>query len=88
MSPFQQLTVDQAKVVFEFIKARFVDLIIGLKGSKWEQLPLILVKHIMKNPGQTVLRMLLLVIVTVPGLIAAPFLTALGFGAGGIAAGK
>ncbi|KAK5703974.1 hypothetical protein LTR97_002987 [Elasticomyces elasticus] len=81
---------DAAKAAFEMVQKLFGHLISGLKNVRWEDLPQGTRDHIANNPKMCAVQIVMVLTAVVPGLVMAPGLAALGFGAlgpGGAAAG-
>jgi len=79
---------ETGKAALEYTKTAFGHLGTGLQHVRWENLPAHARDHIMKNPGITSFRILMIPLACVPVLVTGPGLAALGFTAFGPTAGQ
>lgn len=81
-------TMVDAKVAFEAAKALYGTAVKGLQELKWEHVSEPVRNYIREHPGLSGLQLVLLLVLTCPGLVLTPVLGAVGFSSIGPVAGK
>lgn len=76
-----------AQAAFDAAKAFYSKFVRGLQDLRWEDVPEPVRRYIREHPGLTLLQVVMLLILTCPGLVATPMLGIMGFGAIGPTAG-
>lgn len=77
-----------SRAAFEAAKALYENAVRGLRELKWEDVPAPVRKYIQEHPGLSALNLVLLLVITCPGLVVTPMLGWIGFSSIGPVAGE
>lgn len=77
-----------AQAAFEVAKGLYGKAVKGLKDLKWENVPAPVRRYVQEHPKLSAIQLVMLLILTVPGLAVTPLLGWMGFSSIGPVAGK